>query len=284
MLKVHRCAFSPELSSTPYGFYGPILMNKTLDQIFPEIPADIDISALDVDNIPRHVAVIMDGNGRWAKKRMLNRLKGHKAGIEAVRETIRCASDIGVRYLTIYSFSTENWKRPADEVEGLMDLFAKTMLAEVDELHEENVRVMTIGDMSVLPFETRDAFVEAWNKTKDNTGLTLVVAVNYGSRAEIVHAVDELIAEKFSLGDADSSDIAITEEDIASHLYTRTIPDPELLIRTSGEMRVSNFLLWQIAYSEFVCTDVLWPDFDRYELLRCILDYQGRSRRFGGVV
>ena len=134
---------------------------------------------------------------------MLNRLKGHKAGIEAVRETIRCASDIGVRYLTIYSFSTENWKRPADEVEGLMDLFAKTMLAEVDELHEENVRVMTIGDMSVLPFETRDAFVEAWNKTKDNTGLTLVVAVNYGSRAEIVHAVDELIAEKFSLGDAD---------------------------------------------------------------------------------
>lgn len=165
-----------------------------------------------------------------------------------------------------------------------MDLFAKTMLAEVDELHEENVRVMTIGDMSVLPFETRDAFVEAWNKTKDNTGLTLVVAVNYGSRAEIVHAVDELIAEKLSLGDADSSDIAITEEDIASHLYTRTIPDPELLIRTSGEMRVSNFLLWQIAYSEFVCTDVLWPDFDRYELLRCILDYQGRSRRFGGVV
>ena len=142
-------------------------MNKTLDQIFPEIPADIDISALDVDNIPRQVAVIMDGNGRWAKKRMLNRLKGHKAGIEAVRETIRCASDLGVRYLTIYSFSTENWKRPADEVEGLMDLFAKTMLAEVDELHEENVRVMTIGDMSVLPFETRDAFVEAWNKTKD---------------------------------------------------------------------------------------------------------------------
>lgn len=276
--------FLPELSSTPYGFYGPILMNKTLDQIFPEIPADIDISALDVDNIPRHVAVIMDGNGRWAKKRMLNRLKGHKAGIEAVRETIRCASDLGVRYLTIYSFSTENWKRPADEVEGLMDLFAKTMLAEVDELHEENVRVMTIGDMSVLPFETRDAFVEAWNKTKDNAGLTLVVAVNYGSRAEIVHAVDELIAEKLSLGDADSSDIAITEEDIASHLYTRTIPDPELLIRTSGEMRVSNFLLWQIAYSEFVCTDVLWPDFDRYELLRCILDYQGRSRRFGGVV
>lgn len=261
-------------------------MNKTLDQIFPELPADIDISSLDVDNIPEHVAVIMDGNGRWAKKRMLNRLKGHKAGIEAVRETIRCASDLGVRYLTIYSFSTENWKRPEDEVEGLMELFAKTMLAEVDGLHEENVRVMTIGDMSVLPAETRDAFEEAWEKTKDNTGLTLVVAVNYGSRAEIACAVNELFAEKLErcVEGSPGSAIEITEEDIASHLHTSGIPDPELLIRTSGEMRISNFLLWQIAYSEFVCTDVLWPDFDRYELLRCILEYQGRNRRFGGVM
>lgn len=261
-------------------------MNKTLDQIFPELPADIDISSLDVDNIPEHVAVIMDGNGRWAKKRMLNRLKGHKAGIEAVRETIRCASDLGVRYLTIYSFSTENWKRPEDEVEGLMELFAKTMLAEVDGLHEENVRVMTIGDMSVLPAETRDAFEEAWEKTKDNTGLTLVVAVNYGSRAEIACAVNELFAEKLErcVEGSSGSAIDITEEDIASHLHTSDIPDPELLIRTSGEMRISNFLLWQIAYSEFVCTDVLWPDFDRYELLRCILEYQGRNRRFGGVM
>lgn len=261
-------------------------MNKTLDQIFLELPADIDISSLDADNIPEHVAVIMDGNGRWAKKRMLNRLKGHKAGIEAVRETIRCASDLGVRYLTIYSFSTENWKRPEDEVEGLMELFAKTMLAEVDGLHEENVRVMTIGDMSVLPAETRDAFEEAWEKTKDNTGLTLVVAVNYGSRAEIACAVNELFAEKLDrcVEGSPGSAIEITEEDIASHLHTSDIPDPELLIRTSGEMRISNFLLWQIAYSEFVCTDVLWPDFDRYELLRCILEYQGRNRRFGGVM
>lgn len=155
-------------------------MNKPLDYIFPMPPAGLDPAALDLARIPRHVAVIMDGNGRWAKKRALNRLKGHKAGIEAVRETIRCASDLGIRYLTIYSFSTENWKRPEEEVVGLMDLFAKTMLAEVDGLHEENVRVQTIGDLSVLPEETRRAFDEAWEKTRDNTGMTLVVAVNYG--------------------------------------------------------------------------------------------------------
>lgn len=259
-------------------------MNKDLDEIFPSIPSDIDISALNVDNIPEHIAVIMDGNGRWAKKRMLNRLKGHKAGIEAVRETIRCASDIGVRYLTIYSFSTENWKRPEDEVEGLMDLFAKTMLAEVDELHEENVRVMTIGDISILPDETRKAFEDAWDKTKGNTGLTLVVAINYGSRDEIVRAANSIIAEKVADYVCDGKPFTIDEDELAGHLFTAGIPDPELLIRTSGEMRVSNFLLWQIAYSEFVCTDVLWPDFDRYELLRCILEYQGRQRRFGGVV
>ena len=167
-------------------------MNKTLEYIFPDPPADIDLSELDVAAVPEHIAVIMDGNGRWAKKRALNRLKGHKAGIEAVRETIRCASDLGVRYLTIYSFSTENWRRPQDEVVGLMDLFAKTMLAEVDGLHEEHVRVMTIGDLSALPAETREAFDEAWRKTRDNDGMTLVVAVNYGARQEILHAVEAL--------------------------------------------------------------------------------------------
>ena len=168
-------------------------MNKTLDYIFPNPPKGLDPAALDPRAIPEHVAVIMDGNGRWAKKRALNRLKGHKAGIEAVRETIRCASDLGVRYLTIYSFSTENWKRPQEEVVGLMDLFAKTMLAEVDGLHEENVRVRTIGDLSALPAETREAFEEAWLKTRDNTGMTLVVAVNYGSRQEILHAAAECV-------------------------------------------------------------------------------------------
>ncbi len=257
-------------------------MNKSLEAIFPAPPEGLSLAELDVASIPEHIAVIMDGNGRWAKKRMMNRLKGHKAGIEAVRETIRCASDLGVRYLTIYSFSTENWKRPEDEVDGLMDLFARTMLAEVDGLDEEGVRVMTIGDMSVLPADTRAAFEAAWEQTRDNDGMTLVVAVNYGSRSEIVRAAKLLAAEAADA--ASAFDIQDIDEDaLARRLYTADIPDPDVIIRTSGEMRLSNFLLWQAAYAELVCTDTLWPDFDRYELLRCILAFQGRSRRFGGV-
>lgn len=249
------------------------MFSKAITEIYPNPPAGLDPHALDEGRVPRHVAVIMDGNGRWAKKRALNRLRGHKAGIEAVRETIRAASDSGVRYLTIYSFSTENWKRPDEEVEGLMELFAKTMLAEVDGLHEEHVRVKTIGDLSMLPAETREAFEEAWEKTRENDGMTLVIAVNYGSRQEILQAARSL-AER---------GCEVTEETFADSLYTAGIPDPELLIRTSGEMRVSNFLLWQLAYTEFYCTDVLWPDFDRYEFLRALLSYQARDRRFGGV-
>lgn len=300
-------------------------MRKPLGHIFPDPPAGLDPATLDQRRIPRHVAVIMDGNGRWAKKRALNRLKGHKAGIEAVRETIRCANDLGVDYLTIYSFSTENWKRPQDEVNGLMELFAKTMLAEVDGLHEEHVRVRTIGDLSALPQETRDAFDAAWDKTKDNDGMTLVVAVNYGSRQEILRATQRCMQEALDAAvnaaidaaidaagaglDAEAIHISalaaareaaqggvapevqlpteepplLTEADFERGLYTAGIPDPDLLIRTSGEMRVSNFLLWQIAYTEFYCSDVLWPDFDRYEFLRALLDFQQRDRRFGAV-
>ena len=256
---------------------------KPITEIFPEPPDGLDPRALDESRVPQHIAVIMDGNGRWAKKRALNRLSGHKAGIEAVRETIRAANDMGVRYLTIYSFSTENWKRPAEEVAGLMNLFAKTMLAEVDGLDEENVRVRTIGDMSALPDDTRAAFEEAWEQTQNNTGMTLNVAVNYGSRDEMLHAVQALVdksAERVRTGESLPT---IDEEAFASQLYTADMPDPELLIRTSGEMRISNFLLWQIAYSEIYVTDVLWPDFNRYELLRAVLSYQGRDRRFGGV-
>lgn len=252
---------------------------KPLTEIFPNPPQGLDPAALDEARIPAHVAVIMDGNGRWAKKRALNRLKGHKAGIEAVRETIRCASDCGVRYLTIYSFSTENWKRPEDEVAGLMELFAKTMLAEVDGLHEEHVRVNTIGDLTALPAETREAFEEAWEKTRNNTGMTLNVAVNYGSRDEILAAVGQIAAEAAEAGTAPQ----LSEELFASKLYTAGMPDPELLIRSSGEMRISNFLLWQIAYSEIYVTSVLWPDFNRYDFLRALLAYQARNRRFGGV-
>ena len=255
------------------------MFHKPIDEIFPNPPEGLERALLDETRIPKHVAVIMDGNGRWAKKRALNRLKGHKAGIEAVRETIRAASDSGVEFLTVYSFSTENWKRPDEEVEGLMNLFAKTMLAEVDGLHEEHVRVMTIGDISRLPKETRDAFDDAWNKTKDNDGMTLLVAVNYGSRQEILHAVQQIVDEARKTGVVPQIDEALFERG----LYTAGIPDPELLIRTSGEMRISNFLLWQLAYTEIYVTDVLWPDFNRYEFLRALLDYQGRDRRFGAV-
>lgn len=258
-------------------------MRKPLDYIFPDPPSGVDPQALNQNAIPRHVAVIMDGNGRWAKKRALNRLRGHKAGIEAVRETIRCANDLGVDYLTLYSFSTENWKRPEEEVKGLMELFAKTMLAEVDGLHEEHVRVRTIGDLSLLPQETRLAFEEAWEKTKNNSGMTLVVAVNYGSRQEILHAVNACVQRALEEGTNSQHLSEITEDLFAQSLYTADIPDPELLIRTSGEMRVSNFLLWQIAYTEFVCTDVLWPDFNRYDFLKALLEYQSRDRRFGAV-
>lgn len=254
-------------------------MRKPLEYIFPDPPSDVDPCALDQNAIPRHIAVIMDGNGRWAKKRALNRLRGHKAGVEAVRETIRCANDIGVDYLTIYSFSTENWKRPEDEVSGLMELFAKTMLAEVDGLHEEQVRVRTIGDLSLLPAETRAAFAAAWEKTCNNTGMTLVVAVNYGSRQEIMQAATRYAQRAIELGYVPELD----ETQFEQGLDTADIPDPDLLVRTSGEMRISNFLLWQIAYTELVCTDVLWPDFNRYDLLRALLEYQSRDRRFGAV-
>lgn len=258
-------------------------MNKPLDYIFPDPPEDVDPEELDSARIPQHVAVIMDGNGRWAKKRALNRLKGHRAGIKAVRETIRAASDVGVRYLTIYSFSTENWKRPQDEVVGLMDLFAKTLLAEVDGLHEEHVRVRTIGDISILPDETRNAFESVWEKTRGNTGMTLVVAVNYGARQEILQAVEACMRHAVSEREAGGAFPESVEELFTDNLYTVGMPDPDLLIRTSGEMRVSNFLLWQVAYAEFYCTDVLWPDFDRYDFLRALLEYQGRERRFGTV-
>ncbi len=258
-------------------------MSKTLEYIFPKPPEGLDPHDLNLDAIPEHVAIIMDGNGRWAKKRGWKRLKGHNAGIEAVRESIRTSSDLGIKYLTIYSFSSENWKRPQDEVVGLMDLFAKTLLAEVDELDEENVRIKAIGHLGDLPDNTRNAFEEAWERTRDNTGLTLFVAVNYGGRQEIIDAMGGYARAAHDAAKAGRPIPELTEEELAKYLYTANVPDPDLLIRTSGEMRISNFLLWQIAYAEFVVTDVLWPDFDRYEFLRALLEFQGRHRRYGGV-
>lgn len=252
----------------------------TLAQIFPEPPAGLDAGALDLSSVPQHVAIIMDGNGRWATSRGLERGDGHKAGIRAVREAITTCNDVGVRYLTIYSFSTENWKRPKDEVKGLMSLFAETMSAELRGLLSEGVRIKLLGRVEDLPLATRTVFSKAQAASANNTGMTLAIAVNYGSRMEIADAARAL-ARDAAAGKIDPA--SIDEDAFASRLYTADMPDPDLLIRTSGELRLSNFLLWQLAYSEFYVTDVLWPDFDRYELLRALLSYQQRNRRFGKV-
>lgn len=253
---------------------------STLAEIFPEPPEGLDVQALDLERVPEHVAIIMDGNGRWAQSRGLDRGEGHKAGIRAVREAITTCNDIGVRYLTIYSFSTENWKRPKTEVAGLMELFAKTMSKEVDGLDDEGVRVELLGRIEDLPLTTRTIFKKAAKRTAKNKGMTLAIAVNYGSRLEITDAATSL-ARDVAAGKL--SPDSITEDMLSQRLYTADMPDPDLCIRTSGEMRLSNFLLWQLAYSEFYVTDVLWPDFDRYELLRALLAFQKRNRRFGKV-
>ena len=253
---------------------------STPAEIFPAPPAGLDAAALDTGRIPAHIAIIMDGNGRWAAARGLSRGEGHKAGIKAVREAITTCNDLGVKVLTIYSFSTENWKRPASEVKGLMELFAKTMGAEVDGLDAEGVRVKLLGDVDALPLATRTVFRQAEKRTAGNGGMVLAIAANYGARAEIAAAASKLAADA-AAGRICADDI--DEGLLAAHLTTAGLPDPDLCIRTSGEMRLSNFLLFQLAYAEFYVTDVLWPDFDRYELLRALLSYQGRTRRFGAV-
>jgi undecaprenyl diphosphate synthase len=237
------------------------------------------LPSLDAEAVPAHVAIIMDGNGRWAANRSLPRLAGHKEGARAVRETIGTAIELGLDYLTIYSFSSENWSRPADEVRGLMDLFVEVLERELDNLQRRSVRVIVSGRMPDLPKKTRAAFDRTMENTAHNTGLTLVVALNYGGRDEILDACRALVEEA---ADGSLSPGDIDAETFAAHLYTPGVPDPDLVIRTSGEMRVSNFLLWQIAYSELYVTDVLWPDFDRDDLLAAVIDYQSRARRFGG--
>lgn len=222
----------------------------------------------------------MDGNGRWAAKRGLPRLAGHSAGAKAVREVIASAIELEVSYLTIYSFSSENWNRPADEVTGLMRLFVEVLERELTNLNRMNVRVAVIGRKQGLPTHTRDAFDRVVAATADNDGLTLVVALNYGAREEITSAVRSLAGD-VAAGRIGVEDV--TEELVGERLYTSGIPDPDLLIRTSGEMRLSNFLLWQAAYSELWVTATLWPDFSRADFLRAVVDYQHRDRRFGGT-
>jgi len=237
------------------------------------------LEQFDPEGAPRHVAIIMDGNGRWAAKRGLPRLAGHSAGAKAVREVIAASIELGIEYLTIYSFSSENWSRPEDEVVGLMRLFVEVLEKELVNLERMNVRVLVVGDLSEVPAGTGAAFQRCVSRTAGNTGLTLVVALNYGGRQDITRAIRAL-AQDAVAGLLDPG--SITEETVAQALSTADIPDPDLLIRTSGELRVSNFLLWEIAYSEFWVTPVLWPSFSRTDLLRAVVDFQGRDRRYGG--
>ncbi|MFZ4619415.1 MAG: isoprenyl transferase [Bacteroidota bacterium] len=231
-------------------------------------------------HIPNHIAVIMDGNGRWAKKRSLPRVAGHHEGVNSVREIVETCGQLGVKYLTLYTFSTENWNRPKDEVSILMRLLVSSLRDERDRLNKHNVRVTTIGDFASLPQDAQDEFLDAIELTKNNTGLTLILALSYSGRWDITNSVKQ-IAQQVKNGTLKPEEI--TDAVITQHLATKNIPDPDLLIRTSGELRISNFLLWQLAYSEMYVTDVLWPDFRRNQLYEAIESFQSRERRFGKV-
>lgn len=244
---------------------------------YKDAAEEFSLDTLDLHTLPRHVSIIMDGNGRWAKARGLSRSQGHAAGVDALREIITATVRLGIPYLSAYAFSTENWKRPKKEVAFLMQLFAETLLRELPLFHQEHVKLKLIGDIKTLPKKTRDTFKQGLQETEEYSEMTLMLAVNYGARAEIIRAAKALIRSGIPAQEVD-------EEVFSAHLYTTSIPDPDLLIRTSGEFRLSNFLLYQIAYSELYVTDTFWPDFDRYAYLKALLSYQKRVRRFGGVL
>lgn len=222
----------------------------------------------------KHIAIIMDGNRRWAKEKHLPSAMGHQKGVDSLRSTMRLFDQFGIKYLTVYAFSTENWNRKKEEVEFLMGLLAKTLLNELDDMHKENVRIRFLGDLTKLSKNLVDIVKNAENKTKDNTGVNLNIAFNYGSRDEITNALKAIVQEGLKSED-------ITEETVSNHLYTKDIPDPDLLIRTGGEKRISNYLLWQLAYSEIYVTDAYWPEFDENELSKAIVEFEHRNRRFG---
>jgi len=229
---------------------------------------------IDNNNLPKHIAITMDGNGRWAKSKGKLRIFGHNNGVKAVKNTVEAAAEIGIEFLTLYAFSTENWNRPSKEVNALMTLLVSAINKETKTLMNNNIKLSTIGDTDSLPSKAKKELAEAIDKTKENTRMTLVLALSYSGRWDILNAVNE-ITKKGVENDK------ITEEQFQQYLSTKSVPDPELLIRTSGEYRISNFLLWQIAYSELYFTDTLWPDFRRADLEKAILDYQSRERRFG---
>ena len=231
-----------------------------------------------INNIPEHIAIIMDGNGRWAKEKNLPRLAGHNEGINSVREIVRICGEIEVKYLTLYTFSNENWLRPSKEVSAIMSLLMKTISKEITNLHRNNVRFNAIGDLDSLPKESFDRIHNGIHMTKENTGLNLTLALSYGGRQELISAVNSII-KKFV--DKPHQYDMIDEKEFEKHLYTSDMPDPDLLIRTGGEKRISNFLLWQIAYTELFMTDAYWPDFREELLMKSIFDFQNRQRRFG---
>ena len=251
-----------------------------LVQYFSDAPEDISLSDINLETIPSHVSIIMDGNGRWATARGLDRTEGHKAGVLSLREAVTTSVRLGLDVLSVYAFSTENWKRPQREVDLLMRLFAETLLKELPLFHQENVKLRFFGDLEALPEKTRKTFQRGLDETAQNTGMTFALAVNYGSRAELTRAA-VLLAHQIAEGTVSVD--SVTSADFEKNLYTAGLPDPDLLIRTSGELRLSNYLLWQLAYSELYVTQTYWPDFSKWDFLRAIKDYQGRERRFGGV-
>jgi undecaprenyl diphosphate synthase len=256
----------------------------TLQELLEVVPSGSEdralVQAIDFARLPRHVAVIMDGNGRWAKLRHKRRVEGHRAGIASVRDVVETSARLGLEVLTLYAFSVENWKRPKTEVSTLMGLLKRYLRLELDTLLRNNIRFRVIGRMHELPRDVQDELQRGMDRTAHATGLLFNIALNYGGRTEITDAVRRLVADVMANG-RDAS--RVDEQLLSSYLYTAGQPDPDLLIRTSGEMRVSNFLLWQIAYAEIWVTDVLWPDFRRRHLLQAVLDYQKRERRYGGI-
>ena len=233
---------------------------------------------IDKEKLPHHIAIIMDGNGRWAKKKSLNRISGHIKGVDAVREVVTACRELGIKILTLYAFSVENWKRPKEEVHALMGLLKEYLLKEREEMVQNNIRLYAIGRIEDLPLDVQTILQETMKKTEHCDGMILNLALSYGGRSEILHAVQGILSD-FQKGKIRPEEI--TFQRFSQYLWTRGIPDPDLLIRTSGEFRISNFLLWQIAYTELYVTETLWPDFDRKELLKAIADYQSRERRFG---
>ncbi len=235
---------------------------------------------IDMSNLPEHVAIIMDGNGRWAKKRHMPRNYGHQVGVKRVKEIVKVAHNLGIKHLTLYAFSTENWKRPQKEIEGLMKLLIYYIRNELNDINKNNIKIKILGDISKFPKEVKEEVEKAVEKTKGNTDMILNIALNYGGRDEIIFAIKELLKE-VKMGNMDIEDL--NEETFSNYLYTRDQPDPDLLIRPSGELRISNFLLYQIAYTEFWFSDIYWPDFHEENFYEAIIDYQKRDRRFGGI-